>query len=128
MIQLEHKSDLIALHRAIMEAKFHDPPSNEEVLTSPILSRISNAILDDIVDIERREARSQQVDSWRRWRDVGARPEIVKLVIECARQSPHWAKMTREDKGDYIRCGLSPILAAPDELALLVDEVEKVRG
>ena len=127
MVHVEIKSDLVALHRAFMEAKFHAPPSNEEVLVSPILARIANAVVEGIVEVEVREGRGSEAEAWSRWRDVGARPEIVALVVECARQSQHWSRMTREEKTDYVRSGLSPVLASPDVLSLLVDEVESGR-
>lgn len=126
MVHIKDKFELLALHRTIMEAKFHAPPSNEEVLSSPILSRIANEVLDDIVETELREGQHSRGELWRQWRNVGARPEVVRIVIECARLSPHWTKMTRQEKEDYIGCSLSPILADPNVVSQIVDDVDRV--
>jgi hypothetical protein len=127
MIQIEQKYDLLALHRTIMEAKFHDPPSNEDVLASPIIARLANDVLDEMIDIETREERGPHDEGWRHWRDVTSRPDIVRIVMACARQSPHWNKQSRDEKIEYIRCGLSPIHAPPETLERLVDEVDRNR-
>lgn len=38
--------ELLALHKALLEAKFHQEPNNIEVCFSPIVAKLSNEIVD----------------------------------------------------------------------------------
>lgn len=40
---------LLALHKAIMEAKFHESPENQDVLGSPLLASIADQVMDAII-------------------------------------------------------------------------------
>ena len=46
--ELSDYYDLLNLHKALMEAKFHDNPDNEYISGSPIIAKIMNEIVEKI--------------------------------------------------------------------------------
>lgn len=58
--------DLLNLHKALMEAKFHDNPDNEYVAGSPIIAKIMNEIVDILTDIDPYAKK----EDWERWRKL----------------------------------------------------------
>ena len=50
--ELSDYYDLLNLHKALMEAKFHDNPDNEYISGSPIIAKIMNEIVDILAEID----------------------------------------------------------------------------
>ena len=50
--ELSNYYDLLNLHKALMEAKFHDNPDNKYIAGSPIIAKIINEIVDILAEID----------------------------------------------------------------------------
>ena len=53
--------DLLNLHKALLEAKFHRNPDNEFISGSPIIARLCNEIVDIL---------ASQKSDWKHWRKI----------------------------------------------------------
>lgn len=64
--ELSDYYDLLNLHKALMEAKFHDNPDNEYISGSPIIAKIMNEIVDILAEID---PYANEGD-WKTWRKL----------------------------------------------------------
>ncbi|WP_432664634.1 hypothetical protein R9X47_00150 [Wukongibacter baidiensis] len=61
--------ELLALHKALMEAKFHTYPENLLISGSPFIADICNRVVDALTEVESQKNPSKR-EGWTQWRDV----------------------------------------------------------
>jgi hypothetical protein len=91
MFQVDSYPELLALLRAVMEAKFHRDPEDLDVPGSTILAEVSNrlarAVLDEEIRIDGDVARSR----WATWNQIGPERDEWKTAVKYA--TAMWEKI-----------------------------------
>lgn len=122
--------DLLNLHKALMEAKFHKNPENEYIAGSPVIAKIMNEIVDLLSEMDPYANESE----WRNWRNIGQRraeEELTEMegvwerMIVSAVNDCMWSKYTFEKKKSLAQIYLSPFIASEHELEVFVYEVDR---
>lgn len=89
---IDDYNDLLNLHKALMEAKFHSDPENDCIAGSPIIARLMNQIVDILLE------NNSDIDSWRIWRNI----KLQRIEEERIGQIGFWGKMVIAAKKDCI--------------------------
>ena len=99
--------ELMALHRALMEAKFASDPDNRYIAASPIVNAVMARIIDALQTHHR--ARGHD-DDWAHWRRSPSAERLARIRDAAARE-PGWPTLDEADKQALLRA-----IAAPFEL------------
>ncbi len=116
--------DLLNLHKALMEAKFHDNPDNEYVAGSPIIAKIMNEIVDVLTDIDPHANK----EDWKRWRKLGNHicyeNGIYSKTLVKVSKDKLWKEYTKEQKIIAAKNYFSPFIATEEEIEDFINIVD----
>lgn len=114
-------SELLNLHMALLEAKFHTSPENELVAGSPLVANIYIQVRDLLIES----------DSEGRWQDwfllknrLDRREQAVALMRRSKRRD-RWNQITLEEKRKIARDFLAPFLFDEEELENVIAEADR---
>lgn len=132
MIKIDDMSQLSALHKAILAAKFATFPNGQyrEITASPILAGISNDIYDEMCRTEEKKTKGMGAEwqSWRRVKDSRGFRGQWRIAVMTARRDNFFMSGSRDDKIKAAKCYLSPFTCTEEELGLFIDEVGRKPG
>lgn len=119
-------NDLLNMHKALMEAKFHENPDNNCIAGSPIIARIMNQIVEILSENDPYNG------SWEIWRNIkshrtdecGGNSEWSKMIKSAARNE-NWSKYSYEKKLEVASIYLSPFTYDSQDLIDFVDNVDE---
>ncbi|HET7229380.1 MAG TPA: hypothetical protein VFJ16_05225 [Longimicrobium sp.] len=106
-LTLTDRMELYALHRALMEAKFHADPDATEVQGSPYVATVSHRVLDALIVAEEAERNQRAADGWRDWRRGEQHDWLRRFVLTRLAQYP---RLTPEQRIDYVRALTGPLI------------------
>lgn len=78
--------ELLALHKALIEAKFNIDPQNESIAGSPIIADICNKVVDELSSMEEDKSSGGR-EKWSEWR---------KIKVGTLRTKKFWEKRCRD--------------------------------
>lgn len=107
MLVFDDYYELLALHKALIEAKFNIDPQNELIAGSPIIARICNRVLDELIKME--EDKRLDGKKWSEWR---------KIKVGTLRTNEFWQKR---------RCDLLEQGYGNDEIDIMIKYENKSR-
>lgn len=118
MFSSSSHAELLALLRAIVEAKFHKDPADLDVPGSTVLASVASRVRDAVIAEEVRREGAVAEARWQQWIRLDAtRPEWdgakTYAVGEWGRP---WARWSEEERRQAAVALLSPF--APEEAAL----------
>lgn len=122
-LEIENYYDLLGLHKALLEAKFHKNPENIEVCFSPIIAKISNEIVEILMKKDAEKDASKK-DSWEKWRRLENKSYFRECALSNAASFHYWKDMNYEQKLVTCRNLLSPFVATSSEMELFIQEVD----
>ncbi len=111
--------ELLSLHKTIMEAKFHPNPENRDVLGSPHVAGIANAVMHAIIDHEVSAGRAKKAQGWRDWRQLKNQSWVGDRIIEQVQRNPNWMRLSADQKDHYLSAAVAPMTATPSEVETL---------
>lgn len=116
--------DLLNLHKALMEAKFHCNPENKDIAGSPIIANIMNELVNVLAQID---PNSTTIDwqNWRRICDKKGSCYWANAIVNAAK-NPLWKTYTGEKKAEVAKCYISPFTASDGDIMDFVKEVDKM--
>lgn len=126
MFQVDSVPELLALLRAVMEAKFHPDPEDLDIPGSAILAEVANrlarAVRDEKIGTGGDAARSR----WSIWIQIGADRDEWKSAVKyaAAMWKKIWPKWSVEERRFAARCLLSPFEIEEATLDAFLCEVE----
>lgn len=121
--QTDDYFELLALHRAIIEAKFHLDPEDRDVPGSPILARISERIVEAIGLMEDRMGKYGGSKGWESWRrNPGTR--FWNVAVEYAANFSDWHKLNLEQKRKLVTNLMAPFIADDNQISAFLSEVD----
>lgn len=125
-LEIDNYYDLLNLHKALLEAKFHQNPDNENVAGSPIIARISNDILDLLDLYELKYNKSNKVNSWKEWRKISNHRFYKERAINRIVQCEEWNNLDESGKKQTIMNYLSPFTCTDNQLLDIMVEIQKL--
>ena len=113
-LDFEDKHELHALHKALMEAKFHEDPDQTIVQTSPLVARVMHKVVDALeqvnwaTEVDKIYKQIEWKNDWREWR---TRPNERTLLGIMTRYRDTLQKLA--DEGQEALLAFLKVLAAP---------------
>jgi hypothetical protein len=107
--------ELLALHRALLEAKFAREPEDRDIAGSLLVAALANRVVTEL-------ARSEP--GWAEWRRAEKHPARVDVVKRRIREASMWASWSRQERATYVNTLLSPLEASE----ALLDELVSIEG
>lgn len=108
---------LLNLHKALLEAKFHTMPDNEEVSGSPFVAELCIQVRDLLIE-------SDKGIQWKSWFQLSNRPDRRNQAIILMRKCKRWNKAASDEKSKIACNFLAPFLFDEQELKKVITEVE----
>jgi hypothetical protein len=117
--------DLLNLHKALLEAKFHKNPDNEYVSGSPFIAKIYNDLISTLIeyDLERKGQ-----EDWTEWRKINNHYDYVELIIGKIIKSGRWEKSNDSEKKSIIYNYLSPFSCTNEELIRIYEIINEINN
>lgn len=87
-LKIEDKYELQALHKALMEAKFHPEPKQPIIQQSPMVARVMNQVVDQlekinwVTEAERRFKGIEYKNDWSEWRSNPSESIVVPCLAK----------------------------------------------
>ena len=116
-IRIADYHELLSLHKALMEAKFHANPENAYIAGSPHISRIARDVASAIVDSLRLSGDDDKADHWEDWLKLANQRWIIDRVVAHMRENEGWRSWNDGEIYDYLECMFSPFFASEEDFA-----------
>ena len=123
--------DLLNLHKALLEAKFHRNPDNELIPASPIIARLHNEIVDLLA---KHDYEKKGKEDWTSWRQIKNRSDYMEKAIDNAvfydtcKSDSEWDKLGFEEKSEWAKNFLAPFSVTKNDISVFIHEVtERLR-
>ncbi|WP_349943816.1 hypothetical protein ABFV83_10955 [Lacrimispora sp. BS-2] len=113
--------DMLNLHKALLEAKFHESPDNVYVSGSPIVAKLYNELLDRLAECE---AKKKGKENWTEWRKIKNQNFYKERAIDNIIHFSQWRTSDCQQKVDLIYNYFSPFNYTEDELSNLIYEID----
>lgn len=128
--ELSDYYDLLNLHKALMEAKFHDNPDNEYIAGSPIIAKIMNEIVDILTVIDP-YANDGDWESWRKLENhLNSKCEFDKTIWSKIATRVSKDKLWKEyNKGEKIiatKSYFSPFVLTDEEIEDFINYIDNI--
>ncbi|MGY3188446.1 hypothetical protein [Lysinibacillus sp. TE18511] len=120
-LEVEGYYEILNLHKALLEAKFHKDPDNLDVAGSPIIAKICNNIVDMLSEYEIKE---KGKDSWCEWRKIENQNFFKERTVENA-QNVAWEKLSYKEKESLTKSIFSPFTFTDKDV---IDFIKTVDG
>ncbi len=107
--------ELLALHLALCEARYHPDPERAEIQGSGLLAGLHTRVYDALVAGEQ-----DRPDGWRslrRWRPGSSIDTRVREIIS----RPGWSRMSAASREAYVRDLIAPYEADESDIRSLID-------
>lgn len=108
---------LLNLHKAVLEAKFHEVPENPLISGSPLIAKLYVQIRDLLME-------SDKGSEWREWFQLRNRPDRRNQAIRLMQKCERWRKTPPDKKREIAGNYLAPFLFDEEELTGVIAEVD----
>lgn len=119
--------ELLALHRALLEAKFCEEPNDLDVSASPIVAMLHKKLLRSLISIEIERKGKTAQDNWDDWLEIGPKRREWKVGLQRARNERLWREWGYKDKQKYIFDLLSPFKVDDNLVGRFISQVEQLQ-
>lgn len=127
-VELNNYYELLAVHRALLEAKFTLYPNDSDVTGSQFVADVANRVLDAIISIDEQKGAYKKVDQWEKWRLIDPSRREWQIALSRARSSgQQWLEWNLEDKYNYIRILLSPYIVDDKMIEMFINQVNEAK-
>lgn len=100
--------ELLALHRIVLEAKFHNDPDDRDIADSPIAAALANRIVEALQNAEALRGKPERVSEWERWRKVDFKGRFLENTVSYLRRHDKWSSMSQTERRDMAATLLAP--------------------
>ncbi len=125
-------NELIALHRALIEAKFRINPNDELIAGSPIIADLSNRIVKELIELELKKNDDAE-SKWMKWLSINkcdnpfekyddvSNINILSLTpweiaLINAKKDIRWNISTYQEKEQMVKNYLSPFICTDSQV------------
>ena len=113
--------ELLNLHKALLEAKFHMNPDNELVSGSPLVADVCIQVRDLLMQ-------SDESGQWSALFQLKNRPDIRERALLRMRKNRRWEKASSEEKKKIAESYLAPFIYGEQELNEVMAETSERYG
>lgn len=117
--------ELLALHRALMEAKFTECPNDPVIAGSPLVADIMSQVVTVLKQKEIERGHLDKVESWDKFLEIDSTRREWRVAVVRAQESDRWLDWSLEEKRAFSRVLLSPFVVDDTMLKLFMQEVEQ---
>jgi len=114
--------DLLNLHKALLEAKFHKDPENPYVAGSPIIANICNTLIETLAEYD---TSTKGFEDWTEWRNIEHQDFYRERIIDNILNDGNWGERTYEEKLAVVKNNMSPFCGSNDEIDKMISAVDK---
>lgn len=113
---VDDRHELLALHRALLEAKFVRDPEDRDVAGSPLVAAIASRVVEELAATD---------PAWDEWRQAEKHPARVDVVKRRLREiGGKWQAWSHQEREAYVAILLSPLVASEALLKELLATLE----
>jgi len=116
MLKISDYSELLALHKTIMEAKFNDSPNNFDIIPSTIVANIANRTIEALIKTKAPGKISNSKEKWDKWRKITKDRHEWYCILKDITRRREWRKWSIQDKEAYLKIAFSPLIFTDKEL------------
>ena len=113
--------DMLNLHKALLEAKFHQEPDNVYISGSPIIANIYNELLNKLT---KSEYEIKGKESWTEWRKIKNQKFYEERAINNINCYSQWKSLDYTQKINVIYNYFSPFTYTEEELSDLIVKID----
>lgn len=112
---------MLNLHKALLEAKFHQNPDNNYVAGSPIIAKIYNELIDLLTNYD---LQNKGKEDWTEWRKLCNQNYYKERIIEGIKRFGGWKVLDFNKKRDRVLNYASPFTCTENDIAMLIYEID----
>ena len=113
--------ELLNLHKALLEARFHEGLNNKYLAGSPIVADIHNRIIKSLITME---INRRGKEEWTEWLKINNRKDYLDRAIENIIRFEAWDKET--NKSETVKTYISPFVATDKEIEDIIECVNNL--
>ena len=114
--------ELLNLHKALLEARFHEGLDNKYLAGSPIVAEIHNRIIRNLISME---INRKGNESWSEWIKISNRKDYLERAVENIIKFETWDKET--NKYEIVKIYISPFIATDKEIEGIIEYINAVK-
>lgn len=118
-------AELMALHKALLEAKFHPNPENAYISGSPHVARIADATELSLIALIRDNQGNEKAEEWEAWLDLTNQRWVLDRVVKHMRVHRQWEIWDLATLYDYVRCMVSPFRCSMEHIEEIIELVRR---
>ena len=115
--------ELLNLHKALLEAKFHQNPDNKYVAGSPIIANICNDILQQLCLYDQS---AKGYEDWTEWRRLAHQDFYKERMIANILDFGGWGDLEYSEKQERLKNYISPFTATEEEIKSVLFDIDKI--
>ena len=127
-LRISDSNKLLALHRALMEAKFTSIANDEDVAGSSYVAEIATEVVDVLIQIEIKNERHDSVERWNKWLEIDSTRREWAIALSKAKKANYWENWTIQEKELYSKILLSPFKVSPILLQEFIKHVDNTHA
>lgn len=120
---LEDYYDMLNLHKALLEAKFHQNPDNLYVAGSPIVAKIHNKLLDVLQYCEKKK---KGQENWSEWRKIKNQKFYRDRAVRNLIKYEDWRIVEDSEKKEIVYNYCSPFTLSEDDMQEILNEINEL--
>lgn len=118
---INKESELMALHRAIIEAKFKDSHLDLVIPFSGILAELSERILADIIKTLSDNGENDEAESWLLMTQLNEDWHGYECIKNWIQETRGWVGMSMEDRSKFIKVLCAPYQPSEQQECSLIE-------
>jgi hypothetical protein len=120
---IDNYDELMALHRALMEAKFSESPNDLAVQGSSLLSKIANNVVESLTAMDIEKDGESSTAKWQKWREVIPERREYKIVQAKLKSESSWIEWDQSEQIEYVQSLFSPLQASEEIISALLNSI-----
>ena len=114
--------ELLNLHKALLEARFHEGLENGYLAGSPIVAEIHSRIIKTMISME---INKKGNESWSEWIKISNRKDYLEKAVKNIIKFEIWDKDT--NKYQIVKTYISPFVATDSEIDEIIDYINTIK-
>ena len=122
LFEINDYYELLNLHKALLEARFHEGLDNKYLAGSPIVAKIHNRVISNLISMEVNRKGSE---SWSEWIKISNRKDYLERAVENIIKFETWDNEAK--KYEIVKIYISPFVATDKEVEEIIDYINAVK-
>lgn len=123
VFSIDSYDELMALHRALMEAKFSESPNDPAIQGSSLLSSMADRVVEALITMEVSKEGELSRAKWQQWRLLTPARREYKIVQAKLRSESAWKNWSSSAQVKYVKDLISPLQASEEIIETLLTSV-----